>query len=131
MFQKLFRIQILKLLKRQENVPGNIPGYERPIMNGKRKKNIIIRSVNKNRHDSENSNTDDDEEDDREKDKEIGKERIRGRERERIREKMKVNKSDSDTRIAVHQGDLEINKGGGTLLISLMKPSADSIISQC
>ena len=116
MFQKLFRIQILKLLKRQENVPGNIPGYERPIMNGKRKKNIIIRSVNKNRHDSENSNTDDDEEDDREKDKEIGKERIRGRERERIREKMKVNKSDSDTRIAGHQGDLGINKGGGTLL---------------
>ena len=102
-------------------------------MNGKRKKNIIIGSINKDRHNSDNSNTDDDEEDGREKDKEIGKEKVRGRERERIREKMKVNENDNDndTSIVVHQGGLGTNKGGGTLLTSSMKPSTHSTISQC
>ena len=141
-FQKLFRIQILKLLKGQENVPQNIPGYERPLTNDKRKKNVIIKSVNRKRHetcDNENSDADDDEEGDEEIDIEKGRGRGRGRDKERIREKMKVivkvkendNDKDNDTRIIVHQGGPGINRRGAPALISLMKTTSDSATFQC
>ena len=130
----------MKLLKGQENVPQNIPGYERPLTNDKKKKNVIIKSVNRKRHetcDNENSDADDDEEGDEEIDTEIG--RGRGRDKERIRERMKVivkvneydNDKDKDTRIIVHQGGPGINKRGAPALISLMKTTSDSATFQC